>query len=107
MIDDSTIILFVVIFIVLPVLLKIVWWFWVARSAFKIYKAYNAAVEEDLQRLWWAIQQQHSQEVESLRRNISSQVSTLPRNERREYTRKLSDVMDGSLKLNPVTGKWE
>ena len=27
MIDDSTIILFVVIFIVLPVLLKIVWWF--------------------------------------------------------------------------------
>lgn len=102
--------LMIILFIIAAVVgfvVKVVFWIWVARSAWNAYKVYNAEIESGLRQLAMAMQAHQAQQAIALQQAMRQQVATLPRSERITYKRKLSDVVSGKKVLNPATGEWE
>lgn len=103
---DDTFLFLIIAVVVVGFIMKILWWVWAAMSFYHVYKVYNAAVEDELRRLWMLQQQHQNAQAAALQRSIMQQISSLPRQERREYRRKLSDVVHEKLVLDPRTGEW-
>lgn len=98
----GAIIIGIIIFII-----KILFWVWVGKSAYDVYKVYNAQMEAGLRQLAFALQAQNMQQVRIMEQRMRQQVASLPSNERKVYQDKLNKVVKRDLELNPETGEWE
>lgn len=114
MFDFSSIIIIFIVISIITVIGKIVWWYLFSRTVYNAYKTYqnvynyyNAAAENMLRQLAWAIQTEQHRQAEQYQREIRQQLQTMNIPERKEYEEKLSAVVSNKMKLNPATGEWE